>query len=51
MSNFAIIGVGGYIASRHLKAISDNGGNLIAAYDINDAVGQLDQFFLIANFS
>ncbi len=43
--NFAIIGVGGYIAPRHLKAIKDTGNNLIAALDVNDSVGILDRFF------
>ena len=42
---FAIIGVAGYIAARHLKAIKDVGGNLAAAYDITDAVGILDTYF------
>jgi UDP-N-acetyl-2-amino-2-deoxyglucuronate dehydrogenase len=43
--NFAVLGVGGYIAPRHLKAIKDVGGNLVAAMDINDSVGILDRFF------
>jgi UDP-N-acetyl-2-amino-2-deoxyglucuronate dehydrogenase len=42
--NFAIIGVGGYIAPRHLRAIKDTGNNLIAAVDPKDSVGILDQF-------
>ena len=42
--NFAIIGVGGYIAPRHLRAIRDTGNNLIAAIDPKDSVGILDQF-------
>lgn len=42
--NFAIIGVGGYIAPRHLRAIKDTGNNLIAAADPKDSVGILDQF-------
>ncbi|KPL07674.1 oxidoreductase [bacterium SM23_57] len=43
--NFAAIGVAGYIAPRHLKAIRDTGNKLIAAVDPNDSVGILDQFF------
>jgi len=43
--NFAIIGVGGYIARKHLKAIKETGNNLIAAVDVNDSVGILDSFF------
>jgi len=42
--NFAAIGVGGYIAPRHLKAINETGNRLIAAVDINDSVGILDQY-------
>jgi UDP-N-acetyl-2-amino-2-deoxyglucuronate dehydrogenase len=42
--NFAIIGVGGYIAPRHLRAIRDTGNTLIAAADPKDSVGILDQF-------
>ncbi len=44
MKNFAIIGVGGYIAPRHLRAIRDNGNRLVAAVDPKDSVGLLDQF-------
>ena len=40
--NFAIMGVGGYIAPRHLNAIKETGNNLVAALDINDSVGILD---------
>ena len=42
--NFAIIGVGGYIAPRHLRAVRDTGNHLIAAVDPKDSVGILDQF-------
>lgn len=44
MKNFAITGVAGYIAPRHLKAIKDTGNRLIAAFDPHDSVGILDQF-------
>lgn len=50
MKNFAIIGVGGYIAPRHLKAIKDTGNNLLAAYDKNDSVGIMDSYFPQASF-
>ncbi|AHZ84213.1 UDP-N-acetyl-2-amino-2-deoxy-D-glucuronate oxidase [Bdellovibrio bacteriovorus] len=43
--NFAVIGVGGYIAPRHLEAIKELGHNLVAAYDHNDSVGIMDRFF------
>jgi UDP-N-acetyl-2-amino-2-deoxyglucuronate dehydrogenase len=42
--NFAIAGVAGYIAPRHLRAIRDTGNRLIAALDPHDSVGILDQY-------
>jgi len=45
MFNFAITGVAGYVAPRHLKAIRDTGNRLVAATDPHDSVGVLDQFF------
>jgi len=50
MYNFAIVGVGGYIAPRHLKAIKDTGNNLVAAIDPNDSVGILDRYFFDTAF-
>jgi UDP-N-acetyl-2-amino-2-deoxyglucuronate dehydrogenase len=44
VQNFAVIGVGGYIAPRHLKAIQDTGNRLVAAVDPNDSVGILDRY-------
>lgn len=43
--NFAIIGVGGYVAPRHLAAIKSLHGNVVAALDPHDSVGILDQYF------
>lgn len=48
--NFAIIGVGGYIAPRHLKAIKDTNNNLVAALDKFDSVGIMDSYFPDAHF-
>ncbi len=48
--NFAITGVGGYIAPRHLKAIKETGHNLVAAVDPADSVGILDRFFSDVSF-
>jgi UDP-N-acetyl-2-amino-2-deoxyglucuronate dehydrogenase len=42
--NFAIVGAGGYIAPRHMKAIIDTGNKLVAALDPSDSVGILDSF-------
>lgn len=50
MKNFALIGVGGYIAPRHLRAIKETGNDLIAAYDKFDSVGVMDSFFPSCSF-
>ncbi|MBS9778882.1 MAG: Gfo/Idh/MocA family oxidoreductase [Campylobacteraceae bacterium] len=50
MKNFALIGVGGYIAPRHLKAIKDTNHKLVCALDKNDSVGIMDSFFPQASF-
>ncbi|HKX84658.1 MAG TPA: Gfo/Idh/MocA family oxidoreductase [Pyrinomonadaceae bacterium] len=50
MKNFAMIGVAGYIAPRHLRAIKDTGNDLIAAVDKFDSVGILDSYFPHADF-
>ena len=44
MKNFAIIGVGGYIAPRHIQAINETGNRIVCATDINDSVGILDRY-------
>jgi UDP-N-acetyl-2-amino-2-deoxyglucuronate dehydrogenase len=50
LKNFAIIGVGGYIAGKHLRAIKDTGNNLLASLDRSDSVGIIDSFFPESNF-
>ena len=50
MKNFALIGAGGYIAPRHMKAVKETGNNLIAALDKHDSVGILDSYFPEAEF-
>lgn len=50
MKNFLLIGVGGYVAPRHLRAIKETGNNLVAAYDKNDSVGIMDSYFPRASF-
>jgi len=50
MKRFALIGAGGYIAPRHLKAIKETGNVLVAALDNSDSVGILDSFFPDADF-
>jgi len=44
VANFAITGVAGYIAPRHLQAIVDTGNVIVAALDPHDAVGILDRY-------
>ncbi|MDR0971325.1 MAG: Gfo/Idh/MocA family oxidoreductase [Bacteroidales bacterium] len=50
MKNFGIIGVAGYIAPRHLKAIKDTNNNLIVALDKSDTVGIMDSYFPMCSF-
>ena len=50
MKNFALIGVGGYVAPRHLKAIKETGNRLVSAYDKSDSVGIMDSYFPEAAF-
>ncbi len=50
MKNFVLIGAGGYIAPRHMKAVKDTGNNLLAALDKHDSVGILDSYFPSADF-
>ena len=48
--NFAITGVAGYVAPRHLRAIKDTGNRLVAAVDPSDSVGILDRFSFDVKF-
>ncbi|MGB0836881.1 MAG: Gfo/Idh/MocA family protein [Flavobacteriaceae bacterium] len=50
MKNFALIGLAGYIAPRHLRAIKETDNNLLAALDKSDSVGIIDSFFPNADF-
>lgn len=50
MKNFAFTGIAGYIAPRHLQAIKDTGGRVVAAMDPHDSVGILDSYFPQAAF-
>ena len=47
---FALIGAGGYIAPRHMKAIKETGNELVAAIDKNDSLGIMDSYFPGADF-
>jgi len=48
--NFALIGVAGYIAVRHVRAIRETGNRLVASLDRFDSVGFLDSYFPEADF-
>lgn len=50
MKKFALIGVAGYIAPRHLKAIKETGNTLVASLDKHDNVGILDSYFPDSDF-
>jgi UDP-N-acetyl-2-amino-2-deoxyglucuronate dehydrogenase len=50
VKNFGLIGVAGFIAVRHLRAIKETGNNLVAALDKFDSVGLLDNYFPTADF-
>ncbi len=50
MKRFGLIGVGGYIAPRHLKAIKDTGNDLVVAMDVSDSVGIMDSHFPNSEF-
>jgi UDP-N-acetyl-2-amino-2-deoxyglucuronate dehydrogenase len=45
MKKFAIIGIAGFVAPKHLQAIKNIGGEVVVAHDISDAVGILDAYF------
>lgn len=50
MKNFALIGIAGFIAPRHLQAIRDTGNSLVAALDKFDSVGIMDSYFPQTDF-
>ncbi len=50
MKTFGIIGVAGYIAVRHLKAVKETGNDVVAALDKFDSVGIMDSYFPNADF-
>jgi len=48
--NFALIGASGYIAPRHMQAITETGNELVAALDPYDGIGIMDSHFPQASF-
>ena len=47
---YCMLGVAGFVAPRHLKAIKETGGELIASCDPFDSVGILDSYFPQSEF-
>jgi len=45
MPNFVLLGAAGFVAPRHMKAIKEIGGNLLAVMDPHDSVGVIDGYF------
>ena len=43
--NFALLGLGGFVAPKHVKAILNNNCKLVCSMDISDSVGYIDNFF------
>jgi UDP-N-acetyl-2-amino-2-deoxyglucuronate dehydrogenase len=50
MTTFALTGLAGYVAPRHLRAIAETGNRLVAAVDPHDSVGVVDGYFPDAAF-
>ncbi|MDR0618462.1 MAG: Gfo/Idh/MocA family oxidoreductase [Bacteroidales bacterium] len=51
IKNFALTGVAGFIAPRHLKAIKETNGSLLVCHDLFDSVGILDSYFPCCSFT
>ena len=43
--NFALLGLGGFVAPKHVNAILNNNCKLVCSMDISDSVGYIDSFF------
>src|SRR3954469_9681167 len=50
MKRFALIGAAGFIAPRHMQAISATGNQLVAAMDHSDSMGVIDSYFAESAF-
>ena len=47
---FALIGAAGYVAPRHMRAVKDVGGDIVAALDPSNSVGIINSYFPDAQF-
>ncbi len=45
MKKFALIGLAGFVAKKHVNCIKKIKGNLVAAFDFHDNVGFIDSYF------
>ena len=45
MLSFSLIGAGGFVAPRHMRAIKETGNTLVSVYDIHDGLGVMDDYF------
>jgi len=50
MKRYGLIGAAGYVAPRHMKAMQETNGSLMAAMDKFDSVGIIDTYFPRAAF-
>lgn len=48
--SFALLGVAGYVAPKHMHAIKATGNRLVAAMDVHDSVGIIDSYFPDADY-
>jgi len=45
MKKFVLVGGSGFVGSRHMQAISEVGGDLLAIMDPSDSIGIVDRYF------
>ena len=50
MVKFGLIGAGGYVAPRHMKAIKETNNDLVTILDPNDSIGVIDSYFPNASY-
>ena len=50
MVRFGLIGAGGYVAPRHMKAIKETNNDLVTILDPNDSIGVIDSYFPNASY-
>ena len=48
MKNFVMIGASGFIAPKHFEAIKKTNNKLVAAYDISETAGKIDNSLFVS---